>query len=71
MDLPSIWNLDSVKTIELREKGVWVVFDMRIVFLEDFPEEFVLGMMDGLDDVFIISGEVEETPTLPRRAQFG
>lgn len=36
---------------------------MVVVVLQDFAEEFMFGMVYCFDDVFIISGEVEEAAT--------
>jgi hypothetical protein len=44
---------------------------MVVVVLQDLPQELVLGMVDGFDDVFVISREIEEAAALARRAKFG
>jgi hypothetical protein len=42
-----------------------------VVVLQYLPEELVLGMMYGFDDVLVISREIEEASTLARRAELG
>jgi len=37
-----------------------------VVFLEDFSEEFVFGVVDRFDDVLIIAREVEEAAAFAR-----
>jgi len=38
---------------------------MGVVFFQYLSEELVLGVMDRLDDIFIVSREVKETAALP------
>jgi hypothetical protein len=45
---------------------VRVVHDMLVVLLQHAPEEYVLGMVDRLDDEPVVPREVEETTALPR-----
>ena len=71
MDLAPIGYLYAMKAIKLRKKGVWVFLYVVVVVLENFSEEFVLGVVDSLDDVFVVPGEIKETATLARRAQLG
>jgi len=68
MDLAPVGYLYAMKAIKLREKGVRVFLYVVVVVLEDFPEEFVLGVVDSLDDVFVVPGEIKETATLAGRA---
>jgi hypothetical protein len=58
-----------MESVELREQGVWVVLDVVVVVLEDVAEEFVFALVDGLDDVFVVAGEVEEAFALSGRTQ--
>ena len=44
---------------------------MVVVVFENLAQEFVLGVVDGFNDVFVVSGEIEEAATLSRRAKFG
>ena len=69
MDLPPICHFDPVKTIELRNQRVWVFLHMLVVFGENLPQDLMFGVVDGLDDILIVSRKVEEAPALARRAQ--
>lgn len=71
MDLSPIRHLDTVKTIELRDQRVRVFLHVLVVFGKNLPQDLMLGVMNGLDDILIISRKVEEAPTLARRAQLG
>lgn len=71
MDLLAIWHLDPMKAIKLRKKCVGVVLNVVEVVPENFPQEFMLRMMNRLDDIFVISGKVKETAALARRAELG
>jgi hypothetical protein len=71
MDLASIWNLDPVQAVELREEGVRVLFDVVVVVFEDLAEELRFAVVHGLDDVFVVAGEVEEAAALAGRAELG
>lgn len=44
---------------------------MVVIIFEDFSQEFVLAVMDGLDDVFVIAGEIEKGATLAGRTKLG
>ena len=44
---------------------------MVVIVFQYSPEEFVLGVMDGLDDIFIVAGKIEEAATLARRTELG
>lgn len=44
---------------------------MVVIVLQDLSKKFVLGVMDGFDDVFIIAGEIEEAATFARRTELG
>lgn len=71
VNLSTVWYLYSMETIELRDECVWITFDMRMVITEDFAQQFMLGMVDGLDYIFIVSGEIEEAAAFARRSKFG
>ena len=44
---------------------------MVVVVLQDLPQKLMLGVMDGLDDVLVISREIEKAATLSRGAELG
>lgn len=71
MDFPAIWNFYPMKTVELRKQSIGIVLDMVIVILEYPTQEFVFAVMDCLDDILVVAREVEETPTLAGRSEFG
>ena len=71
VDLLAVGHLDPVKTVELREKGVGVIGNMLEVILEDLAKKFMLGMVNGLNDVLVITRKVEETAALARGTKFG
>ena len=59
-----------MQAVESGEESVWIFFHVIVVVFEDRPEEFVLCVMDRLDDEPIIAREVEEGARFPRRAKF-
>lgn len=69
VNFASVGYLYAVKAIKLRKKSVWVLLYVVVVVLQDLSEEFVFGMVDRLDDVLIVPGEIEETATLAWRAE--
>lgn len=69
VDLAPVRELDTVQAVESAEQCMRVCLDMVIVQREDRPEEFVLVVVDRLDDETIVSREVEEGPRLAGRAQ--
>ena len=69
MDLASVGYLNAMQAVKLGKKRVWVLLDVRVVVLEDLAEKLVLGMVDGLDDVLVVSGEIEEAAALSGRAE--
>jgi hypothetical protein len=71
MDLASIGYLYAMQTIKLGKKSVRVLLDMVVVILEDLSQEFMFGVMNSLDDVLVITREVEKAATLARGAQLG
>jgi hypothetical protein len=71
MDLASIGYLYAMQAVELGKKGVWVFLDVVVVVLEDLAEKLVFGVVDSLDDVLVVAGEVEKAAALAWRAQFG
>lgn len=44
---------------------------MIVVVLENLPQELVLGVVNGFDDVLVITREIEKAATLAGRAQLG
>lgn len=64
MDFASVGYLNAMKAIKLRKKSVWVFLYVVVVVLQDFSKELVFGVVNGLDDVFVVSGEIEETAAL-------
>lgn len=60
-----------METIKLTQKSVRICLDMVVIFPEYLAEEFVFGVVYRLDDVFVISREIEETTRLSWRAKFG
>ena len=71
MDLATSRKLDTVKTVESGDEGVRVGLDVIMVALEDAQEVLVLGMVDSLDNIFVIAGKVEEGPRLSGATEFG
>jgi hypothetical protein len=71
MDLASIGYLHAVQAVKLGEKCVRVFLDVVVVVLQDLPEELVFGVVYGLDDVFVVSREIEEAAALAGRAKLG
>jgi hypothetical protein len=69
MDLASIGYLDAVQAVKLGKKRVRVLLNVVVVVLQDLSEELVLGMMDGLDNVLVVAGEIEEAAALAGRAE--
>lgn len=71
VDFAAVGDFHTVKTVKLRKQRVGILPNMVVVILEDPPEELVLGMVDGLDDVLIVSRKIEKASTLAGRSQFG
>lgn len=69
VNLFPVRHLDPVQPVKLREQRVWVINDMLIVVLEDLAQKLVLGVVDRLDDVLVVAGEVEEAAALSGRPQ--
>lgn len=44
---------------------------MLVIFWKNLSQQFVFGVVDSLDNVFIVPGEVEEASALSWRAQLG
>ncbi len=44
---------------------------MIVVFAKNFSKEAVLGMVDGLDDKFVISREIEKASAFARGPELG
>ena len=64
MNLTPVGYLYAMQTVKLGEERVGVLLYVVVVVLQYLPEEFVFGVVDGLDDVFVVSGEIEEAATL-------
>ena len=60
-----------MQAVKSGEECVWIFFHVIVVVFEDRPEEFVLCVMDRLDDEPIIAREVEEGPGFAGRAKLG
>ena len=71
MNFSAVGNFDPMKTVELGYQSVRVTFNMCEILMKDFPQEFVFCMMNGFDDVFVISREVKEAATFSWRSKFG
>jgi len=71
MNLSPVRNLNSVETIELTEKCVGIFLNVGIIVSENFAKKFVFGVMNGLDDVFVVAREIEETARFARGTEFG
>jgi len=71
MDLASIGYLYAMQAVELGKKCVWVCLNVVVVVLQYLPEELVFGVVDGFDDVFVVSREIEEASALARGAKLG
>jgi hypothetical protein len=71
MDLASIGYLNAVKPVELGQESVGVFLDMVIILLENFAEKLMFAVMNGLDDVLVVSRKVEEASTLAGRPKLG
>ena len=60
MDFSAVRDLDTVQSIELREEGIGVVHDVGIIILEDFAKQLMFGVVNSLDDIFVVARKVEE-----------
>ena len=69
VDLASVGYLNAMKAIKLGKKRVWVFLYVVVVVLQDLPEELVFGVVNRLDDVFVVAGKIKETAALAGRAQ--
>jgi hypothetical protein len=69
MDLASVGYLYAMQAVKLGKESVRVFLDVCVVVLEDFPKEFMLGVVNSFDDVLVVSGEIEKATTLTRRAK--
>ena len=68
MDLASIGYLYAVQAVELGKESVWIFLHMVVVVLEDLAKKLVFGVVDSLDDVLVVAGEVEKAAALAGRA---
>ena len=71
MDLASVGYLYAMQAVKLGKESVRVLLDVCVVVLEYLPKEFMLGVVDGFDDVLVVAGEIEEAATLAGRAELG
>lgn len=69
VNLFSIWHLDSVEAVELRQERMGIVCDMFKVIFQDLPQKLMLCVVDSLDDILIVSGKIKKATTLAWRAQ--
>ena len=69
MYFPPVGYLDPVKAVELRDQGIRIFLDMCVVFTQYPSEELVFGVVDGLDNVFVVSREVEEAAAFAWRTK--
>ena len=71
MNLPPPRQFHTMQPIESRQKGMWILLNILVIFLQYTPQELMFGMSDRLDDEAIISRKVEERTRFTRRTQFG
>jgi hypothetical protein len=64
MDLASIGYLYAMQTVELGKKRVGIILYVVVVIFQYLPEKLVFGVVDSLDDVLVVSGEIEKAATL-------
>lgn len=57
-----------MEAIKLGKQRVRIFLHMVVVVLQYLPKKLVLGVMDGLDDVLVVAGEIEEATALAGRA---
>jgi hypothetical protein len=50
---------------------MWIALHMCVIVSQDMEEEFMLRMVDSLDDETVVSREVEEGSRFTGRTQFG
>jgi len=60
MNLASIGYLYAMQAVKLREKCIWVFLNVVVVIFQYFAKKFMFGVMDSLDDVLVVSREIEE-----------
>lgn len=58
----------SQHQLELSSSRVPAFKSHLVIFREDSSKQLMLRMVDCFDDKSVIGGEIEETPTFPRRA---
>ena len=66
VNFPSVRQFDSMQTVEPRDESMRILLDVGVVFLQDLQKEFVLRVVDGLDDEPKVFRKVEESARLPR-----
>ena len=69
MDLASIGYLNAMQAVKLGKKSVWVLLYVVVVILQYLPKELVFSVMDGLDNVLVVSREIEKAAALAGRAK--
>ena len=60
MDFATTGELDAMETVKSGKEGVGVTLHVVVIALEYGAKEFVLRVMDCLDDEAIVAGKVEE-----------
>jgi len=70
VDFLSICDFHSVKTVKLGYERVRISFHVGVIVSQYFPQEFVFGMVNGLNDILVVPRKVEEAATFTRRAEF-
>lgn len=71
MDLAAVGYLDAVQAVKLGEERVGVIFYVVVVVSKNSSQEFVLGVMNGLDDVSVVARVIEEAAALSGGGEFG
>lgn len=71
MDLASIGYLNAVEAVKLGKKRIWVFLYVVVVVLQDFSKELVFGVVNSLDDVLVVSGEIKEAAALSGGTELG
>ena len=61
-----MWQLDTMQPIESRDQRMRILFHVGVVFLQDLQKEFVLRVVDSLDDEPKVFRKVEERARFPR-----
>lgn len=64
VDFPSVRHFHSVQAVELRNQRIRIALNMLVVIRQDLAKQFVFGMMNGLDDIFVVAREVKKAAAL-------